>query len=83
MSRHETSDISTRTKVFFSFNENVENQEFPRFGHFVKRNGPDPGATQMRNVFLVISVLSILSQLPYGAIKQNWDRFFDFVSKIV
>ena len=26
------------------FEENVENHEFPRFGDFVRRNGPDPGA---------------------------------------
>jgi hypothetical protein len=81
MSRHETSDISTRTEVFFSFNENVENQELPRFGHFVKRNGPDPGATQMRNVFLVISVLSILSQLPCGAFVEGGPVFPIFFLK--
>ena len=57
------------------FNENVENHEFPRFGRFVRRNDPDPGAIMTQNVFLVISVQQILYQLPYGA-KQKWDFFF-------
>ena len=50
----------------FENHGNVENQEFPRFCHVVKRNGPDTGSTMLRNVFSVISVYSNLSQLPYG-----------------
>ena len=51
------------------FNENLENHEFPRFDCFVRRrNGPDSGAIMTENVFPVISVQSILCQLPFGTI---------------
>ena len=57
------------------FNDNVPNHGFPRFGRFVKRNGPDTEAVMTQNVIPVISVQSILYQLPYGAKKLS-DRFF-------
>ena len=65
------------------FNENVENHAFPRFGHFVRRNGPDPGATKMQNVFPVISVQSFLYQLPYGAFCFSGTGFPNLFSKII
>ncbi len=52
----------------FGNHENVENHEFPRFGNFPKRDGPDPRAKKWRTAFPLISVLSNLSQLPYAAI---------------
>ncbi len=63
--------------IAFENHENVENHEFPRFGNFVRPNGPDTGSTKLRNVFPVISVQSILSQLPYGAFL-FLDRLFPY-----
>ena len=63
MFRRGTSDISPGP----GSNDNVQYHEFPRFGHFVKRNGPDTGAIMTQNVIPVISVQPILYQLPYGA----------------
>ena len=45
----------------------VPNHDFPRFGRFARRNGPDTGAILTQNVIPVISVQPILYQLPYGA----------------
>ena len=45
----------------------VPNHDFPRFGCFVKENGPDTVAILTQNVIPVISVQPILYQLPYGA----------------
>ena len=53
-----------------------QNHEFSRVGRFVKRNGPDTGAILTQNVIPVISVQSILHQLPYGAKKKCWTGFF-------
>ena len=63
-------NVSSRDMTFPpgpGFNDNVQNHGFPRFRHFVKRNGPDTGAIMTHNVILVISVHPILYQLPYGA----------------
>ncbi len=59
---------------------NVQYHEFPRFGHFVKRNGPDTGAILTQNVIPVISVQPILYQLPYGATKETDRLFHDFIN---
>ena len=66
-------------------NGNVQNHgivpihDFPRLSRFVRRNGPDTEAILTQNVIPVISVQSILYQLPYGA-KQKcrtvFSRFF-------
>ena len=49
----------------------VPNHDFPKFSHFVERNGPDTGAILTQNVIPVISVQPILYQLPYGAKKKS------------
>ena len=45
----------------------VPNHDFPRFGRFIRRNGPDTAAILTQNVIPVISLQPILYQLPYGA----------------
>ena len=58
--------------------------DFQYVGHFAGRIGPDTGSQKIRNAFLVIFVLSILSHLPYGM--QNnvghirHDVFYEFDS---
>ena len=59
--------------------EKHEIHEFPRFCNFVRPSGPDMGSTKLRNVFPVISVLSILSQLSYGAKKEAGSFFCLFL----
>jgi hypothetical protein len=51
----------------FGNHENNENHVLPRFGNFVQQNGPDQGAIKLLTIFPLISVQSILYQLPYGA----------------
>ena len=64
-------------RLAFENYENVENHELPRFNNFVRPNGTDMGSTKLGNVFPVISVQSILSQLPSGAFCVfGWDRVF-------
>ena len=55
----------------FQNHGNVQYHEFPRFGHFVRRHDPDPGAIMTQNVVPAFSVQPILYQLPYGATKTN------------
>ena len=57
---------------------NVQCHEFPRFLHFVRRNGPDTAAILTQNVIPVISVQPILYQLPYGAKTKSGGAFHGF-----
>ena len=58
------SNVSSRDIRHFDpdpgFNENVENHEFPRFGNFVRPNGPDTGSRKLRNVFPVVMTMNEL-----------------------
>ena len=62
----------------------IENHEFSGFGHFARRNQKSPGSKNIRDTFPVISVTSILHQLPYRA-KQKLGGVEnrDFVPKII
>ena len=49
-----------------------KNMKMKRFDNSVRQNIGDPGSIKMRNVFPLNSVLSKLSQLPYGVKKTSF-----------
>ena len=58
----------------FQYLEMLKNQEFSGLGHFARRNKKTRGSKNVRDTFPVISVTSILSQLPYTAKTKNWGQ---------
>ena len=66
----------------FESHENVKNHEFQDLAVLSDQMAHTRGPPKMRNVFPVISVQSILSQLPYGAFSFR-GPVFPFFSKII